>query len=668
MGDGQVFFASVPPYKPRSKLPPAVVDRCLTLWSAGLHSLRQLPDTDFAKEVSTNKSLAKFIQSYILNDELSRTDPDDWLYPFSTSSNTQKEASKAKYIKHSVWACLKRAAKLLCADALIAGSQTIIKLAALFFPEGGARSLLRSLWADYESTIREAVKEQLKLISTTLGELSNGTTKPEEQHVALLQEFCYLVMALPEISDEVLSDETVFESLAGAYNSSQKKGSSPTLLEEMRRLPFTVIMAATQTDQKKYSQLIDFLFNFTSSADSESQKTYITAIVSETPLLERLAAIDAAAYKNRWKTILQKLAKFDKKPLSGTSKRIPRLPRRKARLKKPEDAITSLNTSAQRVAELKELFPHTDSSVLLAILESVNNDVEAATMALLDGSAPADDDYPPLIASNTQPPPAFAPRDIPDVVDELDELAVPTARLYMGKRGLESTADGMLADRGSAPSKEKILAALQSFDSDDDERDDTYDQEDIGGAVDNTVVDSEVNAVAVNAASEGDEKVLYKALVGDASVFLRDVKTRRSEARKQLKEATGMTDEAIEGWKIMLDRDGGKRLRQLEIKFSRENALGGGEQAAISRTAYRKGDEEDEEEGGQGGSRGPQRRFGGPNDRIIRGDQKAHAPVAGDGKAPWVGKKTTKARGEHSRKMQSAARDRQRTKKMAKGM
>jgi hypothetical protein len=38
-------------------------------------------------------------------------------------------------------------------------------------------------------------------------------------------------------------------------------------------------------------------------------------------------------------------------------------------------------------------------------------------------------------------------------------------------------------------------------------------------------------------------------------VFARDAATRRGKARKELKERTGLGDEQIEGWKVMLERD-----------------------------------------------------------------------------------------------------------------
>ncbi|KAK6524597.1 hypothetical protein TWF281_011500 [Arthrobotrys megalospora] len=672
MPSDQIFFASIPPYKSRSKLSPPTVDRCLTHWTAALHTLRQLPDPSFKQQITPTSSFAKFLSSYILNDDLSHNDADDWVYPSSTTGQNSTEAitTKTKYINRSLRLCLKRAIKLGVFDDIIPSSHSYIKLAALFFIEGGSKPLLRSIWTYKQSILVDATKDHLKYLSTTLQDLASGKEAPGSQHISLLQEFCYFIMAIPEVSYEILAEEMVFEDLAATYFSlsSQKKDVVTALLEEIRRLQFTILMASTQTDPKRYSTLIDFLFNFIADADiNVPRNSYITAIISQTPLLDRLASIDAEGYTNRWSTILTKLQNFES-PTSTSSKRIPKLPRRKQKLKKNLIDPSTIDIS-QKVLELSELFPTTEKSILEATLVSVNYDLEAATMSLLDNSFPE---------STSAPPPTyteFTPQPLPESTDELDTLAVPTSRLYMGKRDISGTADNLLKDRTSAPSKSQILAALQAFDSDDDERDDTYDQEDVG-TVDPTAGDSEANGN--NIAPGGvEEKALYKAFVGNPGVFARDAKTRRGVERKELREVTGMSDEAIEGWKIMLDRDG-KRLRQLEIRFSRESEGGSSGQSMVQRTAYRKGDE-DEEEGegsgaggggrGGGGHRGRGgRRFAGPNDRNVTGQQRDHAAVASDGKEPYVGKKTSKARGEHNRKMQSAARDRQRTKKMGKGM
>ncbi|KOS17811.1 CUE domain-containing protein 3 [Escovopsis weberi] len=129
-------------------------------------------------------------------------------------------------------------------------------------------------------------------------------------------------------------------------------------------------------------------------------------------------------------------------------------------------------------------------------------------------------------------------------------------------------------DRSGAPSKAAILSALAAFDSDDDERDDTYDAADVGGTVD--AADQEADGVA-----ERNEEALFRAYQSDPKVFGREAETRRSAARGRLREETGMPDEAIEGWALMLARNPG-RMKRLEAKFAFK-----GQQERLERTAWR---------------------------------------------------------------------------------
>ncbi|KNG86268.1 putative CUE domain protein, partial [Aspergillus nomiae NRRL 13137] len=160
--------------------------------------------------------------------------------------------------------------------------------------------------------------------------------------------------------------------------------------------------------------------------------------------------------------------------------------------------------------------------------------------------------------------------------------------LRFGRANPDQTADDILADRSKhAVNKAAIMSALASFDSDDDERDDTYDVADVGGTVDATTTDTDADAK--HKADELDLTLLrtYKAT---PALFARDSATRRSQPRASLKRETGMTDEAIEGWAVMLARDS-KRLARLEDRLSLSEVGPGGTgltQPEIKPTAYRR--------------------------------------------------------------------------------
>jgi activating signal cointegrator complex subunit 2 len=165
-------------------------------------------------------------------------------------------------------------------------------------------------------------------------------------------------------------------------------------------------------------------------------------------------------------------------------------------------------------------------------------------------------------------------------------LSVDASRLHFGRVNKNITADSVLADRSTAPNKAAILAALAAFDSDDDERDDTYDVEDVGGTVDTTMDNDEANA-------DKNEEAMFAAYRMSAGVFNRDAATRRGKPRMALKSETGMTDEAIEGWAVMLVRDP-RKLKRLEAKYASFT----GQQNMLERTSWREVETGDAESSG----------------------------------------------------------------------
>lgn len=212
----------------------------------------------------------------------------------------------------------------------------------------------------------------------------------------------------------------------------------------------------------------------------------------------------------------------------------------------------------------------------------------------------------------------------------------------------------MLKDTSARPAKASILSALAAFDSDDDERDDTYDAADVGGAVLDSTSAEDVPM------SEGAEEALYRAYVADKGVFGRESATKRGEARRRLKEETGMTDEAVEGWGVMMDRDAGMR-RRLEQRFGEWKGAQG--QREVVATAWRAGEEESEE--GESSGHGPSRGGGRGRGRGGRGGR-GRGNVAG----PTGDKDTEAARRRKEASKGSRAnhnRRDQRARKMARG-
>jgi len=238
--------------------------------------------------------------------------------------------------------------------------------------------------------------------------------------------------------------------------------------------------------------------------------------------------------------------------------------------------------------------------------------------------------------------------------DELDTLTVATSKLHFGKRNAEKTADEIIKDQSTAPNKAAILSALAAFDLDDDERDDTYDAEDVGGTVDDAMAGD---------GGEANEEVLFRTYQAKPGVFDRDAATRRGQPRLELKEETGMTDEAIEGWGLMLSRNPQRRKR-LEARFS----MFSGAQSELVSTAWRAtAGSGPDDSGTDGGATLGDRRGGGRGrgrGRGARGRGGNMAGPAGDAETEQARRrreaKNKSSRANHNR------RD-QRARKMARG-
>lgn len=162
---------------------------------------------------------------------------------------------------------------------------------------------------------------------------------------------------------------------------------------------------------------------------------------------------------------------------------------------------------------------------------------------------------------------------------------------------------------------------------------------------------------------DAQDESLFKAYKSNPGVFGRDQATRRSPARTALKLETGMTDESLEGWALMLSRDT-RQMRRLEAKFSHF----GGEQRELKASSWKatptgSGTEDSDANTGYG-----------PNDRgrggKLRGAPKGRGRGRGDVAGP-TGERSTEAarRGKEANKGSRANHNRRegRAKKMARG-
>ncbi|KAI8065828.1 hypothetical protein BC940DRAFT_334349 [Gongronella butleri] len=244
----------------------------------------------------------------------------------------------------------------------------------------------------------------------------------------------------------------------------------------------------------------------------------------------------------------------------------------------------NIDTLAPLIAQIKEMFPDLGDGFIAACLDANDRQPEQVIMQLLE------DNLPPTLAGmdrampRISTPVAAAPFAVPAVSanassvldsrhnvfdnDAFDVFAGQRPeknKVIAGKKDT-GTADKMLGDK-KYTTEEKAKVLQRVFDMYDDEIDDAYDSiNEISGKIDLSAVDDDdegqdiVRRAAAPTATAMDpglmnEKVLVQTFVDHRDVFDRSSAARRSKQRDALRKSTNMTDEQLEGWAIMFDRN-----------------------------------------------------------------------------------------------------------------
>ncbi|KAJ5692448.1 hypothetical protein N7462_001871 [Penicillium macrosclerotiorum] len=512
---------------------------------------------------------------------------------------------------------------------------------------------------------------------------------------------------MPPCGQVLMAGSDYLDTLSEAYQARRS-------IEELSRIlvanVYVGLVSLLKDSNTNLSLLLDQLFSLKAAATGvgnskkKREATLLSDLVCSSDILQRLENYLTSNPQKRGEDLLASLRAYqiESKPLHHRYQR-----RRKAA--KGKEPTTGLIVSAELhahkmslVSQVQDLFPDLGSGFVVRLLDVYSDNPETVVAHLLDDSLPPElqsldrsEQLPPqkephshMIPGTTpprtaSPPPAAelmpARRNVFDDDVDIAELSRSDAakgKLRFGRADPDLTADAVLADRSQhATNKAAILSALATFDSDDDERDDTYDIADVGGTVDSTTAgtDADADGDAQNRRIGGEQldMLLFRAYKSNPANFARDSTTRRSQPRASLKRETNMTDEAIEGWAVMLSRDS-RRLAKLEDKLA-VDAVGAGSgmlnQPELAPTSYRKpqhGDESDDGEssgtpagrGGRGGRGGSGRGRGGRGGR-------------GGGRPPQSGEQNNAI--ANQRKEQNKAsranhnRRQQRAKKIARG-
>jgi activating signal cointegrator complex subunit 2 len=663
-------FAPFPDAKVRRNILPDEWQLYLDSWTSLTDLYLRLDDQQFASARRDVDSLGLFLISFF--HELASDD--------SVAAAVISLRKKSFFLLHRIWSGQE------VEDAFL-NWPILADICHAFAKSEQFRTLLQTLWRRKGG----AIEKSLQTAKTSL--IRNLDSKRPEEAESTLNRIAPLMKASPDASIYMLTGSDFLDSLYSAY----LKVPQP-MQKKLVTTAYLGLTATLEGAKTNYSLLSDHLYSLKSSEEHEQKrepgkKTLVADLVTNTPLLEKIRDKATAPEASRVKNTAASLSVFRQSNVA----RPKRLVRRKVDKGKSKAEANDYGHGAfagevhvhrmSVVSQIQDLFPDLGNGFVVKLLDEYNDNVEEVTAHLLEDSLPphlAEADrseqlYVHFQALNNMANVAF--RSIPASApqshlpprssqhlperrnifddDEFDKLAVDTSRLHIGRRNQDLTADKVLSDRSKAPAKSHILAALAAFDSDDDERDDTYDFEDVGASVDTAAPDGDANSDL----SGKNEEALFRAFNMSPAVFGRDSETKRGKARAALKSETGMTDEAIEGWGIMIGRDP-KRLRRLEAKFN----TFGGQQRELQSTSWKNSPAESADEGSGDGGRGG---FGGRGrgrgrGRGGRGGGRGGGSVAGptDDKATQISRQRKEANksssANHNRKAQ-------RDKKMARG-
>ncbi|KAI0370601.1 hypothetical protein BV20DRAFT_1018799 [Pilatotrama ljubarskyi] len=242
------------------------------------------------------------------------------------------------------------------------------------------------------------------------------------------------------------------------------------------------------------------------------------------------------------------------------------------------------------LAQVLDLFPDQDPAYIRYLLSHADypyrGDAERLIGALLEGTAPSQAEVEAAMARESNEAQAQAEKGgkgksksggeefafTKERRNVFDDEAMDLSKVKIGKKSED--AQVVLQDRSFIEQmKADILRRAEEISDEEDEEAAAAGEDDLEDAVvvkvrDGDATEEEENDDGVDGADgtetpRNPETILELAYIRDPKLFDRDGQTRRSKARADLKAQTGMTDEQIEGWKIMLERDPKKKERML---------------------------------------------------------------------------------------------------------
>jgi activating signal cointegrator complex subunit 2 len=647
-------FTLLPPASIRRSLAASEWESCVAAWSTLAQAILDLPTKQLTEQCNEQSSLPEFLNSF---------------YSQIAGASLQDEQLRSRQALSLRRICLKLVDRVFReinrVPQILLTWQFLSNFCLAHIKDAALSRTMHTAWEKQSSTLNASLQKEIQgaLVLLEANDGPDGTK--------WLTRFAPIVVSSPEIGATIMTGSDFLDTLVNAYTPK----TSDVKRKGLSNFAYHGMISLAKTEPPKVSLLADHLFTLKSQADASSNNvSLLHDTVTNTPLTSKLQQIVAVHSSDRLSKLLTTLETY-RTPSIARRRRTIRA--RSSKGKQNVDRNAELHVHQMSlITQVQDLFPELGAGFVLQVLSEYNDDVEQAIAHLLDNSLP------PHLASldrSTQIPDAqesqqakidhLAPRSAPvqsfvperrNVFDddEIHNLALGTNRLHIGKAKID------LSTPSDQPNKAAILSALAAFDSDDDERDDTYDVDDVGGTIDTAHPDGEPG-IAAKITREENNMALFTAYKSSPESFGRTHDIRRGQARAALKKETGMTDEAIEGWAIMLQRDP-KRVRKLEA----QSGAFDGQQVGLASTAYR--GETTDTEGSDGGGAGagpvnaPRGGFRGRGRGRGGGRGGGGGNVAGDKGDPGTANAQRRKEASKSSRANHNRRN-QRAKKMARG-
>ncbi|KAI1910871.1 hypothetical protein LOZ65_006294 [Ophidiomyces ophidiicola] len=548
-------LAAIPPLNIREHIPRKEWVVYLNSWITSIEFRLRLSDAQFEMIASRDSQAKSFLSSY-----------------FNYSATSSGPGVNT----------LRRLCFLLGRRLLLSGCHTpelfldwrfLGGFCTAFNSSAALPGLLGNVWQrtskELTSKIESGKLDIIQFLSLEKGEV-DASVLVDMQHLTLLALF------VPEVGYLLMIGSDYIDAMVETYRCKKNELLQNAIVANM----YVALSSLIALESPAISLFLDQLFNLMSNSDvitnvSEGLPTLLSDLLCNTALLKRTDTFFAERYSKRATDLLSSLISYQRRCCSIYT--APRPSRNRNKGKKRETETNETHefhiNKIPFVTRVLDLFPQLEPAFVSAVLDYYSGDTEVVILHLVEDSLPSHlktnllnqtpySHDPPNIKPQLSPP-SFTRKNIFDY-DELDRLDICTDKLlHLGRAKANSNVDSMPADRsGHSANKAAIMSALAAFDFDEDERDDTYDIADVGGAIDAQIsFDPETPRSLNSGINEEKECFLFKVYKSDPSLFNRDATTRRSPQRSSLRKDTSLTDEIIEAWATMLSRDPRRKAR-----------------------------------------------------------------------------------------------------------